>query len=174
LAAGFPIFPAGKPFSTFIFLHFWSIKNYDIISFRYCLHVLSIVIFKIFLSLKMWKISLQHYRKCKLKPETVSYDLNGDRRGIIRCLAWHRTMPDKRQELPPVKSDVYFAWADENEKHEQVLLKFVQSLASVVFTSISVSKSASVFFLTTCFFGGMMAIFYMNAYITARKCVSSV
>jgi len=65
------------PFSTLIFLHFWSIKNYDIISFRYCLHVLTIVIFKIFLSLKMWKISLQHYRKCKLKPETVicSYGL---------------------------------------------------------------------------------------------------
>ena len=62
---------AGMPFSTLIFLHFWSIKNYDIISIRYCLHVLTIVIFKIFLSVKMWKISLQHYRKCKFKSETV-------------------------------------------------------------------------------------------------------
>ena len=57
-------FPRGQAIFNLDSLHFCSIKNYDIISLG--------TVYMYFQSLKMWKISLQHYRKCRLKPETVS------------------------------------------------------------------------------------------------------
>jgi len=71
-----------------------------------------------------------------------------------------------------INTKIYFAWAAEDEFHatNKCYWFFFCSLEQVWFSPLSLSESALVFLiLTTTFFGGMMAIFYINEYIIARE-----